>query len=700
MSYNELELRISWSDPGKYVIAGRYIDPEQDRETELIDHEAIEIDHAILNAAAVDPVKYGAELSKMVFGQEGAPLFEAWRRARDASSMRDGLRVRLHIQKGAPELHALRWELLQEPGKTTPLLWNPQVWFSRFLSSDDLRLRPLQDPDRVQVLVVVANPSDLETVWRQPAIDPEAEYRRAVEAVTPRLGVGNRVITARRFEGRVSIYNLVSSLRDDYAEVLYLVCHGTITPDGAPRLLLEGDNGEGEIVAGEELVERLVASGKHPRLIVLASCKSAGGQGAPGLVALAPRLAQAGVPHVLAMQGNVSVESVRRFMPRFFAGLTSHGQIDRAVAEARGDIAGDPDWWMPALYTHAKQGMVWPPRSQDVQSFKKWNSVVSSLQNEVCLPVLGSGLVESVIGSTRDIARAWAERYEIPQAGERDDLAQVAQHLAYQNDPIFVQDSIRAYLVRYLRKQFTGQLTPELLSARIEKGLVDEMVSHIGKGMRDSNPNEVHTLLARMPVPIYINANRDNLLFDALVEQGKHPRFHICAWESEGQPGPQLDPNYVPTVENPLVFHVFGNFKVPDRLVITEDDYFEFLMGVTRNETREAARIPPVVSAAIANSGWLMLGFQVEDWDFRVVLSSVLRQPGRRMGLGRRTSVAIQMDLSDAKGGFDRTCDYLVRYFSEQKEVTLFWSSPEAFIGELVARYEQAVMADRGVPAP
>lgn len=696
MSYNELELRIQWTNPGKYEIAGRYIDPEQDKETELIEREPIEIDQAALGAVANHPDAYGAKLSRMVFGEKGSRLHQAYCRARDASGTRDGLRVRLHIQKGAQELHALRWELVHEPGKSKPLLWDQRVWFSRFLSADDLRPRPLQDPDHVQMLVAVANPKDLETVWQQPPIVVADEYRRAADALIPRDGPRQRVLTARQLEGRVSIYDIISSLREDYAEILYLVCHGTITPDGSPRLLLEAEGGDGEIVRGEELVERLVASSKQPRLIVLASCKSAGGQGSAGLVALAPRLAQAGVPHVLAMQGDVSVASMQNFMPRFFSELASHGQIDRAVAQARSEIVDAPDWWMPALHTHSKRGMVWPPRSVDVRNFQKWNSVVSSLVNKECLPVLGPGLVESVIGSTRELARTWAERYEIPLARNRDDLAQVAQHLAYQNDPEFVQDSLRAYVVRFLRKEFDDLLAPELKAAPVEKGLVDQMVSDIGKRLRESNKKEVHTVLAQMPVKIYINANRDNLLRDALREQNKDPVVHVCTWGSDEEPGKQLAADYEPSVERPLIFHVFGNFDDPDHLIITEDDYFEFLMGVTRNETREAARIPPVVNAAIARFGWLMLGFQVDDWDFRVVLSSVLRQPGNQMGQRRRTSASIQMNLTDEGVVFDRTDDYLARYFSEYKKVTLFWGSPEAFVNELMTRYLQAVR----VPGP
>ena len=702
MVYSELELRIQWLDPGKYFIAGRYVDPEQDRETDLIEPSRIEIDLPRLQDLALDPGAYGSALTDMVFGNRGNPIFDAFVRARAVAATRSGLRIRLHIQANAPELHAVRWELLREPGKASPLLSDPRVWFSRFLSTGDFRLHPLQDPGTVKVLVVVANPSDLTSRWQQPALDADEEYRQACEGIASQYGRSPREIVVRRLGGRATVYNIVADLRNDYSDIVYLACHGTLTPGGDPRLLLEDDEGRGQMVRGEELVERFAAAEERPRLVVLASCRSAGGQGAQGLTALAPRLAQAGVPNVLAMQGDITLASVKRFLPRFFRELASDGQIDRAMASARFDLIGQPDWWMPTLYTHSKSGVVWPPRNADTEGFDQWDAVVSNILNRRCVPVLGPGLVEPVIGSTRDIARAWAERYEFPLAPkDRDDLAQVAQHLAYRNSPGFVVDAIRAYVVRYLRRKFRDQLTPELMSGRIEEGLVDRMVSHIGAGLRAANPKEVHTLLARMPVPIYVNANRDNLLHDALVEQGKKPHIQLCTWRSSGDlgmaHGPQAAPEYVPSVEEPLIFHVFGNFHYPESLVITEDDYFEFLMGVTRNETLRENGIPHAVTAAISTSGWLLLGFQVEDWDFRVVLGSILRQPGREISR-RRTSVAIQMNPTDERIVPERMYKYLRKYFEEQSHVNLFWSLPEEFMTQLMERYDRAVTAEAGIP--
>jgi hypothetical protein len=703
MSYSEFELRIQWLDPGKYFIGGRYIDPEQDRETDLIDPMRIDIDLPKLQDLSLDDAAYGAALTKMVFGAQDSRMFTAFIRARAAAEARGGLRIRLHVQSNAPELHAVRWELMQEPGREASLLSNENVWFSRFLSTNDFRLRPLRDPGIVKVLVIVANPSDLTTRWGQPAIDAEEEFQRAKGAIASQYEQSPRQILVRRLTGRASVYNIVSDLRNNYSDVVYLACHGAFTQEGGPRLLLEGDDGLTQMVRGEEVVERFAATEDRPRLIVLASCKSAGGEGVRGLAALAPRLAQAGVPNVLAMQGNMTVASVKRFMPRFFRELAKDGQIDRAVAAGRLDILDQHDWWMPTLYTHSKSGVLWSMRNVDISNFDRWEPVVSNIVNQRCIPVLGPGLVESVIGSTRDIARAWAERYEIQLAPRsHDDLAQVAQHLAYRNGRSFVGDAIRAYVVRYLRRKFPGQLSPELMQARVQVGLVDRMVSHIGAGLRVADPHEVHTLIARLPVPIYVTANRDNLLRDALIEQGRQPHIQLCTWRSSGDQtstyGPPPEPGYVPSPEEPLIFHVFGNFQYPDSLVITEDDYFDFLIGVTRSETQSTIAIPSVVTAAIAASGWLLLGFQVEDWDFRVLLGSVFRQPGRDLNR-RRTSVAVQMNPVDEYIVPARMYKYLEAYFAEQSHVNLFWTSPEHFMTELMEYYEALSNVEEGAQA-
>jgi CHAT domain-containing protein len=102
---------------------------------------------------------------------------------------------------------------------------------------------------------------------------------------------------------------------------------------GEPMLWLEQGDGSAARVTGGELAARLQELQQRPRLIVLASCQSAGsGDGGEALsvdgrplAALGPRLAEAGVPAVLAMQGQISMEIVAAFMPSFFAELQRDG---------------------------------------------------------------------------------------------------------------------------------------------------------------------------------------------------------------------------------------------------------------------------------------------------------------------------------------------------------------------------------------
>ena len=151
--------------------------------------------------------------------------------------------------------------------------------------------------------------------------------------------------------------------------------HGQLRND-VPRVFLEDAQGAADDVSGEEeevapgqrrsgLVTQIAqAGGPLPRLIVLSSCQSAGTGKAwastddGALAALGPRLAEAGVPAVLGMQGNVSMETMRLFTPVFLAELARSGQIDQAAAAGRAAIQARPDWWMPVLYTRLITGQI------------------------------------------------------------------------------------------------------------------------------------------------------------------------------------------------------------------------------------------------------------------------------------------------------------------------------------------------------
>ena len=142
---------------------------------------------------------------------------------------------------------------------------------------------------------------------------------------------------------------------------------------------------------------------------------------------------------------------------------------------------------------------------------------------------------------------------------------------------------------------------------------------------------------------------------------------------------------YRPEAARPLIYHLFGNLREPDSVVLTEDDYFDYLIGVTANKDL----IPPVVRRALADTALLFLGFRMDDWDFRVLFRSLMSQEGR----GRRSRyahVAVQIDPEESQilepEGARR---YLESYF-EDADISIYWGSTEDFVQELGRRWQEA----------
>jgi hypothetical protein len=85
----------------------------------------------------------------------------------------------------------------------------------------------------------------------------------------------------------------------------------------------------------------------------------------------------------------------------------------------------------------------------------------------------------------------------------------------------------------------------------------------------------------------------------------------------------------------------------------------------------------------------LLLGFHVDDWDFRVLFSSLLKQPGAALSY-LRARVAIQMDPSEA-GIIDpnRAVQYLSSFFTQQAQIGLYLGSAEQFLARLIELCEK-----------
>ena len=308
-----------------------------------------QLDAQALLAAALDPAAYGQALAAMLWADRR--LGEALAAARaQAEALGLPLRLRLRLDAADGDLHALRWETLADP-RGAPLAASERVVLSRALDSAEPAPPPAPLAGELRALVVVAAPPGLELYGLAP-IDAAAELARARAALAPTApatlgGPGQPATLAA----------IAAALREG-PDLLYLVCHGAMR-GGEPYLWLEDEAGGPARVPGAALAEQVAALARRPRLAALVSCASAGATAGGALAALGPRLAAAGLAAVLAMRDEVTQETAALLLPALFRELRRDGVVDRALAAARAQILGRPDWWAPTLYMRADDGRLW-----------------------------------------------------------------------------------------------------------------------------------------------------------------------------------------------------------------------------------------------------------------------------------------------------------------------------------------------------
>jgi hypothetical protein len=688
VSFADLEIDLHRRAADAYAVEMRFTPSDRqggdEAEVRLVQSGAlVHFDVAYLRSLVLDTAAYGTALAKSLFQDPAVGM--AFGQARSAAQVKDApLRMRLFIDPSAPELHGLRWETLRDPQDGSLLFTGEQILFSRYLSSTDwrpVRLRPASD---LTALVLIANPTNL-TEFRPggrqlAAVDVAGELARA------KAGLSTIPIDALASGGTATLNNLTAQLRKGY-DILYMVCHGAVI-EGEPRVWLEDEAGNAAVVAGADIVVRLRELDQRPGLVVLASCQSGirvngvgGDEGA--LAALGPRLAEAGIPAVLAMQGDVSMETVAGFMPVFFQQLLRDGLIDRATAAARGAVRDRADSWMPVLFMRLRSGRIWyvPGFGDDSRAFERWPALCQSIEDAQCTPILGAGLTESLLGSSREIAKRWADAYHFPMAPQdRDDLPQVAQFLAVNYGKQFPRGELRKYLCGEVVRRYGDWLPDEL-----RNGSLDQLVGAVGAKRRDRDPAEPHKILAQLPFPVYITATPYNLLESALAEAGKSPVVEFCRWNQNLAKLPSIfddkGSDYEPDVQHPLVYHLFGHLRQQGSVVLTEDDYFDYLIGVTTNKDQ----IPPVVRRHLVDTSLLFLGFHMDDWKFRVLLRMVISLLGGSGKLAEYTHAAVQIDLEN-EGRILEELERARRYLEEYlggDHISIYWGSVEDFIKDL-----------------
>lgn len=677
--YAEVELGLHRWEVGTYEVDFRFYEPGSEAEVRPI-LAPVTLDLAQLNALGDDPERYGSLLRDQIFSE---PLRSELRTARAvAAQNKIPLRLRLLISPTAQELHTIRWETLRDPEEADapPLLTNENLLFSRYVQSAAWRPVRLRHAGALKALVVVANPKNLALLKTPHKLEP-VNVEQEVKTIQDALG--GFTVEQLASPGQATLADMMTKLREEF-DVLYIVCHGAFVR-GETRLALEDSDGDFDLVSGQELMTQLRELEHQPRLIVLASCQSAtqtmSADGAL-LSALGPRLAEAGIPAVIGMQGGISMDSTSKFMSTFFADLQKHGQVDKAMAVGRAAIREQPDSWMPVLFMRLKTGRIWfdhDPLVRNRASFSAWNALLNNIHERRCTPIIGQGIYEPILGPFRNLARRWADTYRYPfRFDEQDDLPQIAQYLLVTNanDYFYPRDELKHYFKREVARRYGKQLTDDQINGPLD-ALINDAWRQVAAW------DDPHRVLAALPCPLYVTATFATVLEEALKEKGKEPISAVCPWKDETADGAPPLPSKLDE-NNPVVYHLFGRLDSDSSIVLTEDDYFDYLIGTTRNNSL----IPPSIRKSLTSTALLFLGFQLTDWNFRVLFRSLMRKEGQELRR-KYAHVAVQMD--PGQSGIQEpelVYRYLQAYFQEA-QITIFPGTVSEFITTLQDKWRE-----------
>lgn len=356
--------------------------------------------------------------------------------------------------------------------------------------------------------------------------------------------------------------------------------------------------------------------------------------------------------------------------------------------------AKDSDFW-DDLYRRLRQGKLVPIIGSAVRHNRifdiDWDNDLT-VSAQVSMPPDATTVDE-------ELAQAWASDLGYPMP-DGHVLARVAQYnRTLANDPDQAKNNYLLFLKKTLLTLAEDDVAVRDEVAGLRGQLFDlsfaELVTTLDYPRFPTGRVDPLRLLAQLRLPIYITTSHYDFLERLLRAEGAtRVRTQFCLWnrdESQVEPAHRPDPHYIPTAEEPVVYHLFGYERYPGSLVLSEDDFLDFLLAFVRDTNSAHPLIPHYLRSALEESSLLLLGYRLQDWDFRVLFRWLINFLHRRLSvLERMYSVAIHLDPQFQQGiaDADKAREYLKRYFGSAN-FRVEWSSIDQFISTLWQEWDR-----------
>lgn len=183
-------------------------------------------------------------------------------------------------------------------------------------------------------------------------------------------------------------------------------------------------------------------------------------------------------------------------------------------------------------------------------------------------------------------------------------------------------------------------------------------------------------ILANLPFKVIFTTSPYTFAEDALRRAGKQPRTEVCRWRKDlfDTIPTAIDDHYEPSAQAPLVYHLLGLDRYADSLVLTEDDFLEYLVNVCQGQGNHATDVVPALVRKALADDLVVLGFSLDSWAFRVLYAGLVKPNARQDERG--VCNIILPDHPDERA-------FLEDYMAREVKFEVFWGDVRAYAEKL-----------------
>ena len=317
---------------------------------------------------------------------------------------------------------------------------------------------------------------------------------------------------------------------------------------------------------------------------------------------------------------------------------------------------------------------------------RSWQQIIiDRIRTGKVVPLISNAISNDlVLGGHLNLLEGYATYTDYPLSDKKN-LPLVAQFLGVTDENLTDPRAVKEDYINFIKNRLydiaeADQVSTDILG-ELEEEFDDINFSEFSErlGYPRFNMGQINPLLvlAELPLPIYLTTSYHNFVEVALRRVGKNPRTDICRWNKalDGIP-PVLDDAYLPTPQEPLVYHLHGLDSYPASLVLTEDDFLDFLIAISQNVGRNADPIPNRIRQAMADSSLVLLGYDLRQWEFKVLFWGLIKPRPLQ-----QTSVSVQLMPDEIES------DYLQKYLDEF-EFKVYWGDIHTYVQDLRQAWE------------